>query len=103
MRLVRVAKDGRTLWLAAVVGEDLYTYVPNTAKFHLNSGLRDDFVMARELQYDEIGLAEARQLLDGGVPSLDEDVMADPLREWRADPDPLDPETVFAAVSADLA
>ncbi|SRR6266508_4587941 len=103
MRLLRVAKDGRTLWLAAAVGEDIYTYVPNTAKFHRNSGLRDDYVMARELQYDEVGLAEARRLLDGGLPPLDEDGMADPLREWRADPEPLDPETVFAAASADLA
>jgi hypothetical protein len=103
MRLLKVTRDGRTLWLAALAGEDIYTYVPNTAKFHRNAGLRDDYFMERELQYDDIGVAEARELLDDGLPELDEERMADPLREWRADPEALDPETVFAAVSADLA
>jgi hypothetical protein len=42
--------------------------------------------------YQEIGTAEARLLIDdGGIGLLDEEVYADVLAQWRADHHPVDP------------
>ena len=55
-----VVRDGeRLVWIAALLAEDIYTYVPNTGKFHLNEGLRDDFFLARNLQYEQVSVAKA--------------------------------------------
>jgi hypothetical protein len=97
-----IVKDGdRVVWLAALLAEDIYTYVPNTGRFHPNAGLRHDFFMERSLQYEEITVGRARGLLADGITPLDEDVMADALRQWRSDPTALDPEQMFVAVVAD--
>ncbi len=80
----------------------MYAYVPNTQRFHRNDGLRDDYFMERELEYDEIGVVDARRLIETELAALDEERMADALRDWRADPEPLEPQIVFAMANADL-
>ncbi|MDX6260559.1 MAG: hypothetical protein QOH84_2247 [Kribbellaceae bacterium] len=98
-----LVKDGdRFVWVAALIGEDIYTYVPNTGNFHRNAGLRDDFFMAQDLQYERVTVSKARAVIDAGLEPLDEDLMGDHLDDWRQDPEALVPEQVFASVVADL-
>ena len=98
-----IVRDGeRFLWVAAVLGEEVYCYVPDLGTFHRNDGLRDDYFMDRDLQYERIAVARAQELLRGGLQPLDAEVMADHLAEWREDPGALAPEQVFASVVADL-
>jgi hypothetical protein len=98
-----IVKDGeRFVWVAARLGADIYTYVPNTGKFHRNEGLRDDFFMEQDLQYEETTVTGAKAAIEAGLEPLDEQVMADHLTDWRADSAAFDPEQVFAAVVADL-
>jgi len=56
MKLYVVKEDERPVWVAAVVGEDVWTYVANTGKFHRNDGARHDYFFLNELQYLEIGI-----------------------------------------------
>lgn len=98
-----VVRDGeRFVWMAAVLGEDVYCFVPDTGRFHRNEGLREDFFMERELQYEGVTVGRARALIESGLDRLDPEVMADHLAEWRDDPRGLLPEQVFASVVADL-
>ncbi|MEV0789094.1 hypothetical protein [Kribbella sp. NPDC050459] len=101
-RLFLVSQGERRLWVAAVLGEDVYCFVPDTGRFHRSDGVRDDFFMEQELAYEAVGVAGARRLIEGGLPALDPEVMADHLAEWRADARALEPEQVFASVVADL-
>jgi hypothetical protein len=66
-RLYLVTEGGRRIWVAALIDEDIWTYVANTGKFHRNDGLRHDFFMLNELGYSEIGLSEARRLIASGI------------------------------------
>lgn len=104
MTRLYLVKDGeRPLWVAALVDEDVWTYVANTGKFHRNDGLRHDFFMLNELAYNEIGVTEARRLIAEGLGTLDEEQYADPLQRWRADQEAMESEIVFASLVADLA
>jgi hypothetical protein len=94
--------DGGDLWVAAVIDEDVWTYVANTGKFHRNEGARHDFFFLHELEYRDIGTGEARQLIAEGVGTVDETKYPDLVREWRDDPSPLDPDVVFASTVADF-
>ena len=99
-----LVKDGETeLWVAALVEEDVWTYVGNTGKFHYNEGARHDYYFLNGLQYVEIGIAEAKRLIAAGVGTVDEGEFADSVRRWREDPEGMDPEVVFASLAADLA
>jgi hypothetical protein len=102
MSLYLVRDGERFVWVAALLGEDIYTYVQNTGKFHRNAGLRDDFFMAQDLQYEQVTVGKAKAVIESGLEPLDEDVMGDHLEEWRNDPEGLDPEQVFASVVAGL-
>lgn len=98
-----VVRDGeRFVWIAALLAEDIYTFVPNTGKFHLNEGLRDDYFMTRNLQYEQITVAKAKAMIEAGLEPVDEELMADSLTRWRSDPEQFHPEQVFASVVADL-
>ncbi|GAA1547204.1 hypothetical protein [Kribbella lupini] len=94
--------DGRDLWVAAVIDEDVWTYVANTGKFHRNEGARDDYFFLHELEYQDIGVAEAQQLIAAGVGAVDETKYPDITTAWHQDPDALPADTVFAATIADL-
>jgi hypothetical protein len=99
-----LVKDGeKELWVAALVDEDVWTYVGNTGKFHLNEGARHDYYFLNELQYVDIGIAEAKRLVRAGVGIVDEDELPDSIRRWRDDTKGMDPEVVFASMAADLA
>jgi hypothetical protein len=102
MKLFRVSdtEDDTTLWVAALGGEHLYCYVQNTGRFHDNNALRNDYYMERELSYQPIGVAEARELIADGVGLADEQQMERALARWRGDPGALAPEDVFTAVLA---
>jgi hypothetical protein len=102
-RLFLVSQGERRIWVAALVDEDIWTYVGNTGKFHRNEGVRDDYFMNNEAQYADIGIAEAKRLIADGVGHVDAEKNPDSLRDWQQDEDAMDPEVVFASMVADLA
>ena len=102
-RLFLVSQGERRIWVAALVDEDIWTYVGNTGKFHRNEGVRDDYFMNNEAQYADIGIAEAKRLIADGVGQVDAEKNPDSLRDWQQDEDAMDPEVVFASMVADLA
>ena len=101
MKLFLVLEGERKVWIAAVVGQDVYTYVDNTGHFHVNEAIGDDYFGEGALEYRPIGVSEARELIAEHVGHLDEQKRARPLAEWRDDPDPVAPDTILAMASAD--
>ncbi|MDX6246960.1 MAG: hypothetical protein QOF10_320 [Kribbellaceae bacterium] len=102
-RLYLVTEGGRHLWVAALIDEDIWSYVANTAKFHRNDGLRDDFFfMLNEAEYTEIGIGDARRLIGAGVGTVDEEQARDSVQGWREDREALGTDVVFALLAADL-
>ncbi|MEU4604368.1 hypothetical protein AB0F43_15410 [Kribbella sp. NPDC023972] len=103
MTRLYLVKDGeRELWVAALVDEDVWTYVVNTGKFHRNEGARHDFYFLNELEYVDIGIAEAQRLIRARVGTVDEQEFPDSARRWREDEHAMDSEVVFASMAADL-
>jgi hypothetical protein len=102
-RLYLVTEGATRIWVAALIDEDIWTYVVETGRFHRNDGLRHDYFMLRELGYTDIGLAEARRLISAGVGTVDPILFPDALKRWKADTESLAPDQVFAAHIADLA
>ena len=102
-RLFLVSQGERELWVAALVDEDVWTYVVNTGKSHRNEGARHDFYFLNDLEYVEIGIAEAQRLIRAGVGTVDEQEFPDSARRWRKDDRAMDAEVVFASMAADLA
>ncbi|MEV8375570.1 hypothetical protein AB0P21_22730 [Kribbella sp. NPDC056861] len=102
-RLFLVSEAGQQVWVAALIDEDIWTYVANTGRFHRNAGLRHDFFVLNELEYAEIGLSEARRLIAAGLGTLTEEWQSDALDAWQQDPQALTTEDVFASHIADLA
>ena len=94
--------DGSDLWVAAVIDEDVWTYVANTGKFHRNEGARHDYFFQHELEYQDIGIAEAQDLIAAGVGTVDANKYPDITADWHQDREALDPDVVFATASADL-
>lgn len=97
-----VSQGERKVWVAALVDEDVWTYVGNTGKFHRNEGVREDYFANNEAKYADIGIAEAKRLMADGVGQVDEEQYPDLVRDWRRDGDAMDPEIVFASLAADL-
>ncbi|MET7276937.1 hypothetical protein ABZS29_01805 [Kribbella sp. NPDC005582] len=102
-RLFLVTQGDRKVWVAALVDEDMWTYVGNTGKFHLNEGIREDYFMHSTAQYAEIGVTEAKRLIAAGVGQVDADKKPDVVQGWLDDQEAMDPEVVFASMIADLA
>lgn len=102
-RLFLVKQGDRKVWVAALVDEDVWTYVGNTGKFHRNQGVREDYFVNNEAQYADIGIAEAKRLIADGVGQVDELRIPDVVADWRRDEEAMDPEVVFASMAADLA
>jgi hypothetical protein len=101
MRLYVVTEQGRRIWVAALAHERMSGYVANTGKFHHNNALRNDYYMERDFTYEQIGPAEARRLIAGGLGLLDEVEEAEDLAVWQADPKPLDPADVPSIAAGD--
>ncbi|GAA1601881.1 hypothetical protein GCM10009789_65080 [Kribbella sancticallisti] len=101
-RLFLVTQGERKIWVAALIDEDIWTYVGNTGKFHRNDGVRHDYFMLNEAEYSEIGITEARRLIGSGVGLVDEHQIPASLQKWREDPGAMDPDIVFASLAADL-
>ena len=99
MKLYLVSKDGRPLWVAALAHENMYGYVQNTGFFHDNNALRNDFYIDNRFEYEEIDIIRAKTLIAEGIGQADEATHADALTKWRADPRPLAPDDVYAAVA----
>ncbi|MFK4087480.1 hypothetical protein ACI2LF_25450 [Kribbella sp. NPDC020789] len=95
-RLFLVTQGDRQLWVAALIDEDLWTYVALTGKFHVNEGLRHDYFMTGEAQYTEIGVTEATRLIATGIGHTDH------AEDWQNDQETMDPDIVFASMIADL-
>ncbi|WP_350273930.1 hypothetical protein [Kribbella sp. HUAS MG21] len=102
-RLFLVQQGGRRVWVAALVDEDVWTYVGNTGKFHRNEGVRDDYFVNNEAEYTVIGIAEAKRLMAEGVGVVDAERKPDSVRGWLEDREAMEPEVVFASMAADLA
>ena len=62
-----------------------------------------DFYFVNELDYVEIGIAEAQRLIRAGVGTVDPDEFPDSAQRWREDSKGMNPEVVFASMAADLA
>ena len=104
MTRLYLVKDGeRELWVAALVDEDVWTYVGNTGKFHRNDGARHDFYFVNELEYLEIGIAKAQRLIRAGVGTVDREEFRGSAQLWGDDTNGIDLEVVFASMAADLA
>jgi hypothetical protein len=101
-RLFLVTQGDRKIWVAAVVDEDVWTYVGNTGKFHFNEGIREDYFMNGAAQYAEIGVTEAKRLIAAGVGQIDAEKEPVRAQDWLADHDTMDPDVVFASMVADL-
>jgi hypothetical protein len=101
-RLFLVTEGDRRLWVAALIDEDIWTYVANTGRFHRNDGLRHDYFMLNELEYSEIGVSEARRLIADGIGMVDGALYPDSLKGWVTDPNSLTTEAVFASQIAGL-
>jgi hypothetical protein len=100
-RLYLATDNGEKVWVVVLIDNDVWTYVANTGMFHLNPAMRDDFFIETDFTYTEIGAREATRHIEDGVGLLDEERRAEALRAWRADTNPLPPETVFASAVAD--
>jgi hypothetical protein len=102
-RLFLVTEGERQVWVAALIDEDVWTYVANTGKFHRNEGVREDYFMTNHAEYSEIGISEAGRLIDIGVGSVDERRFHDSVQDWQDDREAMESEIVFASLAADLA
>ncbi|GAA1686567.1 hypothetical protein GCM10009745_33960 [Kribbella yunnanensis] len=101
-RLYLVTQGDRKIWVAALVDEDIWTYVGNTGKFHLNEGVREDYFMNAAAQYAEIGVTEAKRLIAAGVGLVDAEQKPDSVQGWLDDEEAMDADVVFASMIADL-
>ena len=102
-QLFLITQGDRQVWVAAVVGQDVWTYVGNTGKFHHNEGVSEDYFGAGLAQYTEIGVTEAKRLIAAGVGLVDANTKPDVVQDWLDDQEAMDPEVVFASMIADLA
>ncbi|MGC4939153.1 hypothetical protein [Kribbella sp. DT2] len=94
--------NGEPHLVAGLIDEDLWVYVAKAGRFHRNEAAQQDYFFQRDLEYVEIGIAEARCLMAAGVGIYDEEIDPETLQEWRDDPTPMDAEIVFASMAADL-
>ena len=95
-------RTGEPLLVAAVIDDDVWTYVANTGKFHRNKAARQDYFYLQQLAYDAIEIPEAKRLISTGLGTFDAAVDSETVQEWLDDPTPMDPEIVFASMAADL-
>ena len=102
-RLYLVSQGDRRIWVAALIDNDVWTYVANTGKFHRNAGVSEDYFMQSLADYTEIGITEAERLIATGVGTVDEEQARDSVQGWREDRQAMDVDTVFASLAADLA
>lgn len=99
--LVRTPKGAET-WVAYedLAQENLYVYVPNTGRFHLNDPLSVDYYVDQELSYQPITPAEAAAAIKAGVVGrIDERRKGFLVDQFRAD-DPSRTLTVEKALGA---
>lgn len=74
----------------------LYSYVPNTGKFHRNDGLTTDFFIEQRMEYVPLTREQARGLVDAGrIGRIDARRNGFVLDKFRADTDPIDPATIL--------
>ena len=102
-RLFLVTQGDRKVWVAALVDEDVWTYVGNTGKFHHNEGVSEDYFGPGLAQYSEIGVTEATRLIEAGVGQVDAEKKPDVVQGWLEDEEAMDVDIVFASMIADLA
>jgi hypothetical protein len=95
-------EDGDPHLVGAATDLDVWTYVVNTGKFHLNEGAWYYVFDHNEFEYDEITIEQARQLMDSGLGLYDEVEHPDTVEHWRADTTAREPEEVFDRVMKTL-
>jgi hypothetical protein len=95
-------RTGEPRLVAAVIDDDVWTYVANTGKFHRNSSAQEDYFYLQQLAYDAIEIPEAKRLIATGLGTFDAATDPETVQEWLDDPSAMDPEIVFASMAADL-
>jgi hypothetical protein len=94
---------GEPHWVAAATSLDVWTYVANTGRFHLNEAAWEYVFDRNEYEYVEITVEQARQLMAAGVGTYDESEDAWTIANWLADTDAREPDEVFERVLTTLA
>ncbi|GAB2593586.1 hypothetical protein [Kribbella endophytica] len=101
-KLYLASHGERKLWVVALIDSDVWSYLPNTGKFHLNLGLRDEFFTGGDLTFTDLRTSDARHLIDQELGRLAAQGLNQALHAWEADTNTLDPDTVLARATADL-
>lgn len=99
--LVKPTKLGVSLWVAVKIdNSDLFVYVPNTKKFHLNNSLTSDFFVQQELYYENISpSAVAKIILEGEIGNLLPINKTSQLNHYIEDPDFISPYSISAELT----
>lgn len=89
MGLYLVSNGNRNEWVAwqneNAEHAEMYVYVPNTGRFHLNRALAHDFYVDNELTYQPINPEHAHELIAAGVGRLDAQAKGPQLARFKAD------------------
>lgn len=100
MTLYLVTEEGRRLWVAYESRADdrarIYVYVPNTGRFHYNSGASHDYYVDGELTFTPVTRTQAEQAMREDVGQLHRAAKHDQLDRYRNDTGSLDPADVLA-------
>lgn len=90
-----------SLWVAVEIdNSDLFVYVPNTQKFHLNDSLTSVFFVQQELYYEKFSPYEvAKIILEGETGNLLLINKTSQLNHYIEDPDFISPYSLSAEVT----
>ena len=79
-------RDGRTNSVAAWTGHSMFVWVPNTERWHRNRSLEVDYLIDRELRYEEVDAEDVLPIIAAAKRS-DERVVGWIIDEYRAQSD----------------
>ena len=105
LKLTPVVRWTVIVMVSAVSGAVLVSFRSsslNHGPLCATTAVRHDFYFLNELEYVDIGIAEAQRLIRAGVGTVDEQEFPDSARRWREDEHAMDSEVVFASMAADL-
>lgn len=89
---------GDAIWIAHEDDEmRIWSYVPNTGKFHLNQGLYLDFFFEHKNTYEPITVAAAQQAIRDDIGKLDGRTLSHLIDRFQTDPSARTVEDVLGA------
>jgi hypothetical protein len=60
-------RSGEPVWVAKLLGDDIYVYDHHTKEFHVNEGLWQDYYFDQEMCFTPIDAASARESIEARV------------------------------------